>query len=263
MLRPFYYTCFLFLFLTVAAFGQEPYGRNLLVGKIFIGPELEYIKFINDSTLRASVNLYNDTAIFQLIGDTLRIQQRYIETDGKGRKDIVRYYDYLLSAIRKDSFLLKGADQDKWLRFVHLDRIKEPVEQFSLLKISFGGPWTGQRWVTIDSLGKVTFIDKPNMYSKENPGGDRNAKRRYFTGKLSPAAFTGFKALLSRSLPSRIYRFRGCPMNGAYTDFEIRIGASVYTSRGCFLTWPHAFLAGYVYDIDEEKGLKNIKHYAF
>ncbi len=263
MLRPFYHIYFIFFFLTVGGAGQGSGNRNDLVGKIFIGPELEYIKFINDSTLRASVNLYNDTAIFRLIGDTLRIQQRYIQTDGQGRKDIVRYYDYLLSAIGKDSFLLKGEGQDKWLRFMHLDRIKEPVEQFSLLKISFSGPWTSRRWVTIDSLGKVTFIDKPNMYSKENPDGDRNAKRRYFTGKLTPAAFARFKVLLSQSLPSRIYRFRGCPIDGGYTDFEIRIGASVYTSRGCFLTWPHAFLAHYVYDIDEEKGLKNIKHYAF
>ncbi len=68
MLRPFYHIYFIFFFLTVGGAGQGSGNRNDLVGKIFIGPELEYIKFINDSTLRASVNLYNDTAIFRLIG---------------------------------------------------------------------------------------------------------------------------------------------------------------------------------------------------
>ncbi len=101
------------------------------------------------------------------------------------------------------------------------------------------------------------------MYSKENPDGDRNAKRHDFTGKLTPLLLPGLKCcFLNHCLHG--FTVLGDAPRGGYTDFEIRIGASGLVPAGAaFFTWPHAFLAHYVYDIDEEKGVEKIKHYAF
>ncbi|MBL0070021.1 MAG: hypothetical protein IPP39_16560 [Chitinophagaceae bacterium] len=88
---------------------------------------------------------------------------------------------------------------------------------------------------------------------------ERTKINQNIKGQLTQKEFTNFKNLLSKSLPSRLPFKRGCPMDGATSNFEIIIGSKKIKSTGCDLSWTHAFLLNYLYDIDHNKGLKKAK----
>jgi hypothetical protein len=214
---------------------------------------------LTDTTLHTSINSYTDTAQFYTQNDTLFIKQRYLQTDQTGTKWIDRLYTYKIVRITADTLHLKNNynsyNRPDTLFFVNIEHLKEPTTDFKFLGLYYSSPWSGTRHITIDSLGKVTFIDNPIMYSINNPSADKNAKPINIQGQLTQKGFANFKGLLSKSLPSKLPLKRGCPIDGATSNFEIVIGTKKIKSAGCNLSWTHAFLLNYLYDIDQNKSL--------
>ncbi|MFT3844311.1 MAG: hypothetical protein QM725_04610 [Lacibacter sp.] len=258
MFRPFF-TILIFIISTVL------HGQDLssISGKTFIGKRLEYLKFLNDSTLYSSINSYTDTAKFYLQDDTLFVKQRYLQTDQTGTKWMDKIYSYKIVQLTSDTISLKNnynySNPRDTFFFVNIDNLKEATSDFKFLRLQYSSPWSGTKQITIDSLGKVTFADNPLMYSVNNPGADKNAKPKNISGQLTQKEFQGFKGLLANSLPLRLPLKRGCPMDGATSDFEIIIGTKRIKSTGCNLSWTHAFLLNYLYDIDKNKGLVKLE----
>jgi hypothetical protein len=250
------------LLLATNANGQSS-NLNKLVRKTFVSRTLEYLEILNDTTLYSSINSYTDTAKFFLRNDTLFIKQRYLQTDQTGTKWIDRLYDYKVISLSYDTLRLinnyrfnyRPANWEDTLFLVNIEKLKEPVTDFRFLKLDFSSPWSGAKQVTIDSSGKVTFIDDPIPYSINHPNADKNAKPKNMKGQLTPNEFANFKNLLSKSLPSRLPIRRGCPIDGATSDFDITIGTKRIKSIGCDLSWTHAFFLNYIYGIDQNKGL--------
>lgn len=241
------------------------HGQDLssLSGKTFIEKRLEYLKFLNDTTLYSSINSYNDTANFYMQEDTLFVKQRYLQTDQTGTKWIDRIYGYKIIQLSADTISLKNnynySNPRDTFFFVNIDNLKESTSDFKFLQLQYSSPWSGTKQITIDSLGKVTFADNPLMYSVDNPGADKNAKPKKISGQLTQKEFENFKSLLSNSLPLRLPLKRGCPMDGATSDFEIIIGTKKIKSTDCNLSWIHTFLLNYLSDIDQNKGLVKSK----
>ncbi|OQP63697.1 hypothetical protein [Niastella populi] len=252
-----------FFFLTTLANGQGFNRVQDLSNMTLVSKKLEYLKILNDTTLWSSINSDKDTALFFLRNDTFYIRQKYLQTDQTGTKWIERLYGYKVIKIAPDSLTLKnkypfGYKPDDWedtLVFVNIEQIKEPVADFRFLKLEYSSPWTGERNITVDSLGRVNFVDNPIQYSINNPTADKNAKPRSFSGQLTMKELINFKNLLSKSLPSRLPLKRGCPMDGSTSNFEIQIGTKNIVSTGCDLSWTHASLLEYLFDIDQNKGL--------
>jgi len=265
MLRTFIFI--FFFFLTTLAHGQGLNNVHALSNKTLVSRRLEYLKILNDTTLRSSINSYTDTALFFLRNDTFYFKQKYLQSDKAGTKWMERLYDYKVIKIASDTLMLKnncGFDYkpDDWedtLVFVNIEQIKEPVADFRFLKLEYAGPWSGERRITIDSLGRVNFVDNPIQYTINNPTANKNAKPRSFRGQLTKKELANFKSLLSKSLPSRLPLERGCPMDASTSNFEIHIGAKKIVSTGCDLSWTHAFLLNYLYDIDQNKGFVRAK----
>ena len=264
----FHFTLILAILFVTCTNGQKTNNLRNLIGKTFVSSGLEYLEIINDSTLYSSINSYTDTARMFLRSDTLFTKQRYWQTDQTGTNYMEKIYDYKIIALTADTIQLKNIYRfkekpDNWedpLVFISIEKIKEPVGDFKFLKLDCLGPRSGARHVIIDGIGKVSFIDKPILYSINNPGADKDAKPRHITGQLTRKEFINFKNLLSRSLPSRLPFKRDCGMDGATSNFEIIIGRKRIKSIGCDLSWIHAFLLNYIYDIDQNKGLvKNTK----
>jgi hypothetical protein len=238
-----------------------------LANKTLVSRRLEYLKIWTDTTLWSSINSYTDTALFFVRNDTLYVKQKYAQTDGTGTKRVESLYGYKVIKITADTVALKNKygftyKPDDWedtLVFVNIEQIKEPVADFKFLKLEHAGPWSGERRITINSAGRVSFVDNPIQYSINNPDGDKNAKPRSFSGQLTMKELINFKRLLSRSLPSRLPLERGCPIDGATSNFEIQLGTKKIVSTGCRLSWIHVFLLNYLYDIDRNKGLVKAK----
>jgi len=241
------------------------HGQDLssLSGKTFIGKRLEYLKFLNDTILYSSINSYNDTAKFYKHNDTLFVKQRYLQTDQTGTKWIDRIYSYSIIQLTADTINLKNnynySNPRDTFFFVNIDKLKEATSDFKFLRLQYSSPWSGTKQITIDSSGKVTYADNPLMYSVNNPGADKNAKPKNISGQLTQKEFENFKSLLANSLPLRLPLKRGCPLDGATSDFEIIMATKKIKSTGCNLSWTHAFLLNYLYDIDQNKGLVKSK----
>lgn len=255
------------LLFAIKANGQQYGVPTNLVGKAFVSRTLEYLEILNDTTLYSSINSYTDTANLFIRNDTLFIRQRYLQTDQKGTKWMDRLYDYKVISLSDDTLRLnnkfrfagKPANWEDTLLFINIEKLKEPVTDFKFLKLDFSSPWSGTKQVTIDSLGKVTVIDRPILYSIDNPGADKNAKPKNIKGRLTRLEFFNFKNLLSKSLVSRLPFRRDCAIDGSVSDFEILIGAKIINSTGCDLSWTHALLLNYLYNLDQNKGLKRSK----
>ncbi|GAB3018551.1 hypothetical protein GCM10027051_24730 [Niabella terrae] len=234
-----------------------------LSGKTFIDKRLKYLKFLNDTTLYSSINSYNDTARFYMQKDTLFIKQRYLQTDQTGTKWIDRIYDYKIIQLTVDTIRLKNnynySNPSDTFFFVNIGILKEATCDFKFLRLQYSSPWRGTKQITIDSLGKVFFAYNPLLYSVNNPGADKNANPKNISGQLTQKEFENFKSLLSNSLPLRLPLKRACPIDGAISNFEIVIGTKKIKSTGCNLSWTHAFLLNYLYDIDQNKGFVKSK----
>jgi hypothetical protein len=261
-----FYSSLLFtLLVSTNTNGQPPPDLRSTVGKKFVSRTLEYMEIVNNTTLYSSINFYTDTARFFLSHDTLFIKQKYLQTDQKGTKYAEKLYDYKVIALAADSIQLKNnfrldykpTNWEDTLVFINIEKLKEPVAALKLLKLDYSSPLTGRRHITIDSLGKVSFIDEPIPYSIRHPEADKNAKPKNIRGELTQKEFIKFKNLLSMSLPSKLPPNRGCPMDAAISSFEILIGTKKITSIGCDFSWIHTILFDYVYDIDQNKALVN------
>lgn len=247
--------------------GQEHGVPGNLVGKTYVSKTLEYLEIINETTLYSSINSHTDTAKLFLRNDTLFIRQQYLQTDQTGTKSIDKLYDYKIITLSDDTLRLKNNFKSNYkpttwedtLFFVNIEKLKEPITSFKFLQLDFSSPWSGTRHITIDSLGYVIFVDRPILYSRDNPGADKNAKPKNIKRKLTEKEFANFKNLLSKSLLSKLPFRRGCPIDGSTSNFEILIGTKKIISTGCNLSWTHNFLLYYIYSLDQNKGFKKSK----
>lgn len=260
----------LFLFLTllfsIPVRGQKTSFTQKLNDKTLLSPQLEYMEFINDTTLYSSINSYKDTAVFFLRNDTLFIKQEYLQTDRTGTKYIDKIYDYKIIMLSTDTlkllnnYRLKGKPDD-WedtLVFINIENIKEPTKEFKHLKLDVSGPWSGFRHIDIDKEGNVKFSFKP-VTKEFRLDENKIEKPKTISGRFTTKEFQKFKDLLSKAMVSKLPLKRGCPIDGSNSNFEIMIGQNIYKSTGCYLKWTQHFLLNYLYDLGDNHNLIHLK----
>jgi len=125
--------------------------------------------------------------------------------------------------------------------------LKETIVKFKYLKLDCANPFDGTLKLTIDSLGKVIYERTPDVIS-----GEKVTTR--IKGELTPKEFRNFLDTLAYSLPSKLFRQRDCAIDAPISNFEIVYNDKKFVSKGCSLTWIHAFLLNYLNDISENKG---------
>ena len=86
----------LFFIISISLIAGIASGQSLkeLTGKSFVTKSLQYLAFLNDTTLYSSINEYNDTATFFEKNHTLYIKQQYGITDKGETKWVEKFYDY-------------------------------------------------------------------------------------------------------------------------------------------------------------------------
>ncbi|MFT3911498.1 MAG: hypothetical protein QM737_18890 [Ferruginibacter sp.] len=258
------YLFLIFIFLVSKINAQNHLSFHDCINKIFVGGNLEYLEILSDSSLYSSINSYNDTALFNIKNDSLSIKQHYWLTDQNGTSFQIKFYNYGIKRVSRDTIILEYEAKDffynkpikKKIEFVCLDKLEESTSEFKFLRLDRSSPWTGNRMVIIDSLGKVTFKSDPFSISFDST---KIEKKKNIKGQLSSTEFISFKNLLSKSLISKLPLKRGCPIDGATSNFTIQIGSKTYKSIGCELSWIHARLLNYLYEIDLNKGLRLIQ----
>jgi hypothetical protein len=240
--------CLVILLFTSIKLSAQKSGN--LIDKTFISSKLDYLEFINDSTLFASFNPYNDTALFTIKGDTLTIQQGYWWIDNTRSGHTTKYNTFKINFSNRDTISIQSISNEysskekKEIIFINLENLRESISNFKYFKVFCSSPWVGEKNIIIDSLGGVFIFTKP--FDK---------KGITLRGQFSNEEFSHFKNLLSNSLVSKLPQKRGCAKDAGTSDFEILIDDKLYKSKGCSLSWPHQFLLNYVYTLDKNRGL--------
>jgi hypothetical protein len=263
MLRS-YFLSFISVFIFVYASGQNSGSLKNVTPRIFLDKNLEYLEIINDTTLLSSINRYNDTANFKLINDTLFIHQSFIQVGGgQDTKNVVKIHKYrviyqsldTLQVINNGGYSHKSGTSGDTITFINIEKLKERVEGFKYLKLTFVSPWVGVRKIYIDNSRRVIFSSKLSPFRSNVPINTIETKSKVVKGWLNINEFNAFKDLLSKAMISQLNLVRDCvSMDGASTDFEILIDKKLYKSSGCDLKWNQEFLVKFLCGIDKNKG---------
>ncbi len=244
------------LFISIILLWTISLGQTKAKKIIYITKSLEYLQLINDSTVLTSIGDEHEITAYYIKADTLFIKNEYLKMGPNHKSDhIINWYDYKILKQSDDSLFLinkfRGYKKPYYwqdtLKFVAIEKLKETVTSFKYLKLDYHNPFDGTLKLTIDSLGKVIYERTPEAISGEKV-------LIKIKGELSPKEFRNFLDTLAYSLPSKLYRQRGCAIDEAIANFEIVYNDKKVVSKGCALKWTHAFLFNYLYDISENKG---------
>jgi hypothetical protein len=124
--------CCFILFVSVLFSRINSYGQSIKKDKVYVSDQLEYLHFLNDSTILTSIGDEQEKTKYFINHDTLFIRNEYWQT---GPEDttyhIIKWQAYKISKNSSDSlFLLNpykfGYKPDNWedtLKFVSLYKV--------------------------------------------------------------------------------------------------------------------------------------------
>lgn len=255
---------FLLLFFTTGVNAQTFFDTKKIISNTFISDKLDYLEFINDSTLNTSLGFFNDTATYYFKGDSLTAN-RYKKCSNRTNVGCwSKYYSAKLILIRNDSIVLvnpclldkKPKDWEDTLVFVNLELLKEPIVDFKYLIYGFES-WGGIDRLIIDSSGKATFLRMPVERFPPDSVKQLYNKQKKISERLSTTELAKFKTILAKSLLSKLPLTWPCAIDDLPFTFEILIGDQTYKNKGCYLSWVHRFLLDYV-EIKKQELMKKM-----
>ena len=237
--------------------GQNESGIENLINKIFISQNLEYLEILNDSILCSTLNNYDDTTTFALKDNSIIIQEDYTwngPNNSSGYEIKIYVYPILKQTI--DTIILgnkfKGEFKpDNWedeLVFVNLDLFEKNIDNFISIELNYSNPFGGSKKVEIDSLGKVTIINYPEIVHR------RKGNLSRISGILTTFEFDNFIKLLEKSLIDKLPKQRVCGIDGARKDFIIKYGTTEINSTGCSISWIHYGIVVYLLELENNDG---------
>ena len=232
-------------------------------GKVFVSPGLEYLEIISDSVLRCSFDNDNNEAAYLRKEDTLFIRYMVLQTRSGKTDYFVEWHSYPILTRNEDTIFLlnryryyeKPAEWEDTLKLISLGKLKEPIESFRSIRLTYANPFGSTDYIVIDSNAKVIFQTSQTKI----PTNERNITT--ITGVLSKKEFSNFLNTLSCSLPGRLYKYRGgCrALDAGELIIEICYNNKTKFSRGCTIKRVHAPIINYLYKLDANKGLTRQK----
>lgn len=221
---------------------------------------MEDLEILSDSILVTSIQNHDHHSIYKVKNDALFIKQHHISKSST--RYSVEYLGYKILNFKTDTIILKSDYRAESnlpqgpgdsLVFVSLDKLKQPVNNFRYIKLSFNSSFGSVADISVDSTGKVSYLTFPEIK-------DENGKILALTiGYLSDNEYANFKNVLSKSLIMNLPELRGCDMDDGEKDFEVSIGNKIFITKGCVLHYPQGLLFKYLYGLDKNEGVKN-KH---
>ena len=226
------------------AFGQDL--KNGLTGKVLVDSDFNFIELINDSVIYSSF-LYqlSDTANYEIVENDLIVKQKvYAPSTTLGYK--IRQLKYYISK-QTDSTLTLISPNNIRLDYKDINLFPNKISDFEYIELEYLTPWDNSRLIRIDSSGiyydKITYL----------PLKSRRFKRKYKVIKeqLNDSEIMILKQKLTDYYSIYLPTERGCPIDGATSNFMIKINGQLIESKGCSLSLIHSKLLDYLLNIME------------
>jgi hypothetical protein len=213
-----------------------------LIGKVLIDSDLEYMEILNDSLIFSSINYYDDTVKYKIIDNELITIEDYTWYGPNNSKGYRIYKNkYQIEKQNTDTLILIDSEKGR-LDFKNIENIKIPTIDFISIELEYLTPWDDNRLMRIDSAcnyyDKRTLIPiKSNRFKK---------KTKVTKGKLNSIQMDSLRINLTDYLAIYLPCERGCPIDGARSNFIIKMNGQIIESKGCDLSWIHYRLLNYL-----------------
>lgn len=221
--------------------GQEL--KSGLKGKLLINSDFEFIEILNDSLIYSSLNNFSDTSEFEISENDLIIKEKVYEPNSTlGYK--IRRFKYYINE-HTDSTLIITSPNNFKLDFFDIKTLRTDIYDFESVELEYLTPWDNSRLIRIDNKGnyydKITFLPLKSRRFKP--------KHKTIKGKLTDLELQTLKQNLSDLYAIYLPAERGCPIDGARSNFTIKTNGQIISSIGCDLSWIHAKLLDYLLNI--------------
>ncbi len=211
-----YLSFFLFLLLFhIKSFGQE---KTLL--KTWSSKDLAYLKIDLKHVYFEVYGQYQYQKGYDIIGDTLRLNDKYTSSRDNYSKLHTDYFDFLIKKLTPHKLILVPLNSNakdisngkKEFKYTDIKNVIDKKLKFNQIRYRiYGGAW---EWVdvsfSIDDKRNFKYINK----SKKN-------NLEYFTGRLSREQYDIFLTLLKSSEIDKLYGFKQTVFDVPESTLEI------------------------------------------
>lgn len=223
------------------AFGQDV--KNGLIGKFLVDSDFNSIELINDSLIYSSL-LYQlrDTAKYEIVENDLIIKQKiYAPNTSSGYK--IKRLKYYISE-QTDSTLTIISPNNFRLDYKDINLFPNKIFDFEYIELEFLSPWSDNRLIRIDNQGnyydKITYLPLKSRRFKR--------KHKVIKEQLNDSEILILKQKLADYYSIYLPSERGCPIDGATSNFVIKTNGQLIESKGCELSLIHSKLLDYLLD---------------
>jgi len=231
---------------TTLIFCQLAVGQKInsgLIGRLLINSDFEYIELLNDSLIYSSLNNFSDTSEFEIAGNDLIIKEKVYEPNSTlGYK--IREFKYYVNK-QTDSTLILQSPNNYRLVFFDIKTLPNRIFDFESIELEYLTPWDNSRLIRIDNQGnyydKITYLPLKHQRFKR--------KNKIIQDKLNEMEIEALKQKLTDFYAVYLPTERGCPIDGARSNFVIKTNGKIIDSKGCDLSWIHSNLLDYLLTI--------------
>ena len=222
------------------AFGQDL--KNGLTGKFLVDSDFNFFELINDSLIYSSLNNFNDTAKYEIVGNDLIIKENVYEPNAPlGYK--VKRFKYYISK-QTDSTLTLISPNNFRLDYKDINLFPNKIFDFEYIELEFLSPWSNNRLIRIDNQGnyynKITYLPLKSRRFKR--------KHKVIKEQRNDSEILILKQKLADYYSIYLPSERGCPIDGATSNFVIKTNRQLIESKGCELSLIHSKLLDYLLD---------------
>lgn len=229
------------------AFGQDL--KNRLTGKFLVDYDFNFIELINDSVIYSSF-LYQlrDTAKYEIVENDLIIKKKVYAPNTTSGYKIERLKYYIFK--QTDSTLTIISPNSIRLDYKDINLFPNKIYDFEYIELEYLTPWTDSRLIRIDNQGnyydKITYLPLKSRRFKR--------KHKVIKEQLNDSEMLILKQKLTDYYSLYLPTERGCPIDGATSNFVIKTNGQLIESKGCDLSLIHSTLLDFLLNL---KPLKN------
>jgi len=234
------------------------FAQNPDLKRSWVGNDLEFIKIDTQRVYFEVFGNYPEQKKYFLIGDTLRLYDKYTTSRDNFSKQHIKNYDFLITKLTDKKLTLSALDSNsleitknkKIISFQERHLINKPIIDFGMIKFS-----STNCHGTCPSLSLQINNDKTLLFI----GGMYAIKQGFFTATLSDSLFLELINILTISELDKLKTWSQHVSDAPEYTVEIYYNDKVKYLKNFFLPAVTEELIQYLLDISKKVELKNSK----
>ena len=201
-------------------------AQNVAIQKAWVGDDLEYIKIDSQLVHMEVFGKHPEQKRYYLVGDTLRLYDRYTTSSDNFSQEYIRNYDFLIGTVTDTNLTIVALDPHalelsggkKMLHYRERHLVKQPTLDFELIKFrstTCHGTCPSLK-LQIDKEKNLLFI-----------GGMYAIKEGYYTGTVPDSLFHSLIDILKLSELDKLKTWEQHVMDAPTYTLEVHYNGQI------------------------------------